>query len=165
MLVIFSVLGALAVGGAVGVVLTRNVVYAALFLLLSLVMIAGVFILLFAEFLAIVQILLYGGAITIVLLFGLMLTRAQEQASVEDNPQRPYAIIAALAAFTLLAFTAITTPWPIQNSAPRVGAAGIKELGQSLFSEWAVPFEVASLVLLVALFGAIILGRSKEEEE
>ena len=73
--ILFIVLAVLTLGGGLGVVATRNVVHAALALLLSLLAVAGIYLILFAEFLAIVQVLIYGGAITIVLLFAIMLTR------------------------------------------------------------------------------------------
>ncbi|MBF8268071.1 MAG: NADH-ubiquinone/plastoquinone oxidoreductase chain 6, partial [Dehalococcoidia bacterium] len=101
-LVVFYVLGAVCLGGALGVVLSRNVVYAALLLLVSLMGVAGIFLLLLAEFLALVQVLIYGGAITIVVLFVIMLTRQQEFRAFRDNPQRPLAVVAGLAVFGLL---------------------------------------------------------------
>ena len=101
-LVAFVFMAALVLGGGLGAVTSRNVAHAALFLLLSLGGVAGVFILLVAEFLALVQVLIYGGAVTIVLLFALMLTRQEEFARVRDNPQRPLAAIAALALLGVL---------------------------------------------------------------
>ena len=101
-LVAFVFMAALVLGGGLGAVTSRNVAHAALFLLLSLAGVAGVFILLVAEFLALVQVLIYGGAVTIVLLFALMLTRQEEFARVRDNPQRPLAAIAALALLGVL---------------------------------------------------------------
>ena len=86
-LVLFYILGAVTLFGAFGVVATRNVVYAALFLIASLLGVAGLFVLLYAEFLALVQILIYGGAITILLLFALMLTRARENTLKLNNNQ------------------------------------------------------------------------------
>ena len=77
-------------------VATRNVVHAALFLLLSLLGAAGTYLLLFAEFLALVQVLIYGGAVTIVVLFAVMLTRSSEYPRITDNRQWPLALIAAL---------------------------------------------------------------------
>ena len=77
-LVVFYIFGAITLLAALGVVTTRNVVYAALFLLVSLAGVAGLFVVLFAEFLALVQLLIYGGAIIIVILFALMLTRSTE---------------------------------------------------------------------------------------
>ena len=77
-LVVFYFLSVVCLGGAIGVVVARNVVHAALLLLVSLMGVAGLFLLLLAEFLALVQVLIYGGAITIVVLFVIMLTRVQE---------------------------------------------------------------------------------------
>ena len=100
---LFVIAAVLTLGGGVGVVATRNVVHAALFLLLSLVAVAGIYLLLFAEFLALVQVLIYGGAIIIVLLFAIMLTRSREYPHISDNPQWPFAIVAGLAVFGVLA--------------------------------------------------------------
>ena len=77
-LVLFYIAGALTLGGALGVVMTRNIVYAAFALLAAMTGVAGVFLLMFAEFLALVQVLIYGGAVVIVILFALMLTRIQD---------------------------------------------------------------------------------------
>ena len=96
---VFIVLAVLTIGGGVGVVVTRNVVHAALALLVSLIAVAGLYLVLFAEFLALVQVLIYGGAIIIVLLFAIMLTRNSEYPRITDNKQWP---LAALAAFSPL---------------------------------------------------------------
>ena len=160
-LVAFVFLSVITLGGGLGVVTTRNVGHAALFLLVSLAAVAGVFILLVAEFLALVQILIYGGAITIVLLFALMLTRQEEFSRVSDNPQRP---LAAIAALTLLGALAAVFIGQRLDTQPLEGK-GITALGTELFTEWVVPFEVASLVLLVALIGAIIISRVSEQDE
>ena len=160
-LVIFYLLGAMCLGGALGVVMARNVVYASLLLLVSLMAVAGLYLLLLAEFLALVQVLIYGGAITIVILFVIMLTRVQEFRAMRDNPQWPLALVTALGVFALLALALV-------NGAPdetvRRGVS-FTRLGDSLFAQWAVPFEVASLVLLVALIGAIVIAREREEGE
>ena len=108
--VLFVIAAILTLGGGLGVVATRNVVHAALFLLLSLVSVAGLYLLLFAEFLALVQVLIYGGAIIIVLLFAIMLTRSQEYPRVSDNPQWPLAIVAGLAVFGVLAAAFVWKP-------------------------------------------------------
>ncbi len=153
--VLFVIAAVLTVGGGLGVVVTRNVVHAALFLLLSLVAVAGLYLLLFAEFLALVQVLIYGGAIVIVLLFAIMLTRSEEYPRISDNSQWPLAIVAGLAVFGVLTASFL---WKIPAESNPEGP-GLATLGESLFTEWAVPFEVASLVLLVALIGAIIIAR------
>lgn len=160
-----AVLGALAgitLAGGFGVVTTRNVVYAAIFLLMSLVGVAGIFLLLLAEFLALVQILIYGGAIIIVLLFAIMLTRAPEQAHIVDNPQKPLAALASLAMFALFVVAALFTPWK-QNEAGQDPVGSFRNLSETLFTEYLIAFEIASLVLLVALVGAVVLTKSGRE--
>ena len=114
----------------------------------------------FAEFLALVQVLIYGGAITIVLLFVIMLTRTQDFRIMTDNPQKPLAILAGIAIFGMLTIAMVNgTP----SEKTRI-SVDFTELGSSLFTQWAVPFEVASLVLLTALIGAIIIARQGSEE-
>jgi len=153
----FILLSAMAVGGGLGVVATRNVVHAALFLLLSLLAVAGLYVLLLTEFLALVQIFIYGGAIIIVLLFAIMLTRSREYPRISDNPQWPLAAIASLLFFGLL-----TAAFVINNpNAEKRTRVAFSDLGESLFTDWALPFEIASLVLLVALVGAIVIAREE----
>ena len=154
-LVLFYVAGALTLGGALGVVMTRNIVYAALALLVALMGVAGVFLLAFAEFLALVQVLIYGGAIVVVILFALMLTRIEDFQDLSDNRQWPIAAVVAMAVFGLLVAVIATTG---VRTTERQGV-DLEVLGDSLFAQWAVPFEVASLVLLVALIGSIVLVR------
>ena len=161
-LVLFYIAGGFTLGGAVGVVATRNIVHAALFLLVSMMGVAGVYILVFAEFLALVQVLIYGGAIIIVVLFALMLTRIQEFGGTADNPQWPLAGLAALGLFTIIAIAIIKTGG--QPLAARTGP-DVRDLGQALFTQWAIPFEVASVLLLVALIGAIVIARAGGREQ
>ncbi|MBI2918728.1 MAG: NADH-quinone oxidoreductase subunit J [Chloroflexi bacterium] len=158
----FGVLAGATVAGALGTVTSRNVVHAALFLLVTLIAVAGLFLMLFAEFLALVQVLLYGGAIVLVLLFALMLTRIRGTAASLDNPQRPLAIVAALATVGLLLGVVLSTQWPVQQ--PGGGPVGFPQWGASLFRQWAIPFELASVVLLVALIGAVVISRPGGEE-
>ncbi len=160
--VIFYFVAAVTVLGALGVVLARNVVHSALFLILALLAVAGVFILLAAEFLAIVQILIYGGAVTILILFVMMLTRVRDMPQALDGPQRPFAALAAGAFLALSVLAAVSSDWPGETE--KITVVPFREMGEALFRDWAVPFEVASLVLLVALIGAIILARSEEGE-
>ena len=155
-LVLFYMAGALTIGGALGVVMTRNIVYAAFALLISLFGVAGLFLIAFAEFLALVQVLIYGGAIVIVILFALMLTRIEDFEHLTDNRQWPLAAVAGVGIFGLLVAAVLET-------SVRTGARqgiGVRALGESLFQDWAVPFEVASLVLLVALIGAVVMVRT-----
>ena len=157
---VFYILATVSLVGALGVVVTRNVIYASFLLLTSLMGVASIYLLLLAEFLALVQILIYGGAVIIVILFFIMLTRVHEVKSITDNSQKPFAFITSLLVFGLLLAG-------ILNSNVEVGersSVPFTELGNSLFTQWAVPFEVASLVLLIALIGAIVIARPKEDE-
>ena len=162
-LVLFYILGGITIVAAMGVVTTRNIVYGALFLLVSLSGVAGLFVVLFAEFLALVQLLIYGGAIVIVILFALMLTRATDFSVATEHRRWPVAAIVSVALFGLLAGAAVADSGEY-NTYTRSGI-GIEELGVGLFENWAVPFEVASIVLLVALIGAIVIGRSGDDED
>ncbi len=156
---LFIILAVFTLGGGLGVVITRNVVHAALFLLVSLVAVAGVYLILFAEFLALVQVLIYGGAIIIVLLFAIMLTRTAEYPRISDNRQWPLAAIAAAGVGVVLG----AAFWINGVSQSTPASPTFSELSNSLFTRWAIPFEVASLVLLVALIGAIIIARAGED--
>jgi len=165
--VIFYFVAALTVVGALGVVLARNAVHSALFLILALLAVAGVFILLSAEFLAIVQVLIYGGAVTILILFVMMLTRVRDTPSAAgelDGPQRPFAALAAGAFLAISVLAALATDWEALGATEEIHPVPFEELGEALFRNWAAPFEVASLVLLVALIGAIVLARQEEGE-
>jgi NADH:ubiquinone oxidoreductase subunit 6 (subunit J) len=171
-LIVFWILGTISIVGAIGVVLDRNVVRASLMLLVALLGVAGVFLVAFAEFLALAQILVYGGAVTIVVLFAIMLTRTTELTARLDNPHRPLAAIAAIAVFVLLTLTFIASDVPEAGGPASVGTVdstsptvGFEAVGESLFTQWAIPFEVASLILLVAMVGAIALARDREGAE
>ena len=157
-LALFIIVAIFTIGGALGVVATRNVVHAALFLLLSLLGAAGAYLLLFAEFLALVQVLIYGGAVTIVVLFAVMLTRSSEYPRITDNRQWPLGLVTALVLSTVLGAAFWVAPAEV---AAEPQAPVFTDLASSLFTKWALPFEIASLVLLVALIGAIIIARQQ----
>ena len=160
-LALFYLAATLVMAGALGVVLTRNIVYAAFALLASLLGVAGVFLLMFAEFLALVQVLIYGGAVVIVVLFSLMLTRIQDFERLTDHRQWPLAAVTAIAVFALLTACILTTNVRTVDRQ----SVGLDTMGESLFTTWAVPFEVASLVLLVALIGSIVLVRASGDRD
>ena len=160
-LALFYLAATLVMAGALGVVLTRNIVYAAFALLASLIGVAGVFLLMFAEFLALVQVLIYGGAVVIVVLFSLMLTRIQDFERLTDHRQWPLAAVTAIAVFALLTAGIVTTNVRTVDRQ----SIGLDTMGESLFTTWAIPFEVASLVLLVALIGSIVLVRANGDRD
>ena len=159
--ILFALFGGLTLVGGLGLVVTRNVVHAALFLLLSLSAVAGLYLVLLAEFLALVQVLIYGGAVIIVVLFAIMLTRNSEYPRISDNKQWPLAAITSLA----LAVIFGVAMWQSAPSATDSNSPAFADLGNSLFTRWAVPFEIASIVLLVALIGALIIARSDSSRE
>lgn len=160
--VFFDIMAATVIVGALGVVLVRNVVYAALCLIVSLMGVAGVYILLSVEFLALVQVLIYGGAVTVLILFALMLTRVRELKEHLDGDQRPLAAVAALALVSAFATMMYKTTWP--RNVGQVTVVPFDTIGTALFNRWAVPFEIASGVLLVALVGAIVISMQEEGE-
>ena len=161
--VIFYVIAAVTVVGALGTVLARSIIHAALFLILALLSVAGIFVLLAADFLAIVQVLVYGGAVTILILFAMMLTRVRDLPAAPDGPQRPLAFIAAIAFMVTSIAAIVSTEWR-GESTDQITVVPFEDIGTTLFTTWAVPFEIASLVLMAALIGAIILARGEEGE-
>lgn len=160
---LFYLFAVAALIGGVGVVWARNVVHSALFLILSLLAVAGLYLVLFADFLFLVQILIYGGAVTILILFAMMLTRVRDYPNTLDNPQKPWAIAASVFFLAVMVFTIYQTPWA-NPGAENLERVPFGNIGISLFTQWVIPFEVASLVLLVALMGAIIIARGEDRE-
>lgn len=158
---IYIAVALIAVAGGLGTVLARNVVYASLSLLLSLMAVAVIYVLIFSPFLALVQVLIYGGAIIVVVLFALMLTRQSGEPQSLDNRQRPLAALAGLGALGVLVAVIIVNRWP-KSVEPQ--PVGFRQLGSTLFNQWAVPFEIASVLLLVALIGAIVIARPGERK-
>jgi NADH-quinone oxidoreductase subunit J len=153
--IVVSVVGAL---GAFRLVTARNVVHAALYLVLTLAMVAGAFLLLAAEFVAWVQILIYVGAIVILFLFGLMLTKAPIGREALDNQRRGVAFLIGLAILAGLVFMIQGAfPWNDPRFTPGDGSAS--SVGLSIFGDFVLPFEVVSFLLLAALIGAIVLSR------
>ena len=152
-----AVFGSTSALAAIAVVSSRNVVRAALYLVVVLGSIGAIFLLLGAEFVGWTQILIYVGAIIVLLLFGLMLTAAPIGRATLDNTQRPLAFICAAGVFAL--FT--TVIWRAFGSAriPLKQVVRTADIGQSLFTRYILPFELVSVLLLAALVGAIVLAK------
>lgn len=161
--VLFYIVSTVTLLAAFGVVTSRNIVHAALFLLAALGGVAGFFVLLYAEFLALVQLLIYGGAVTIVILFALILTRNSEYQVDSETKRWPVAAVASIGLFAIMA-AAFVLDADRYNSSVREGVP-LETLARDLFVDWAVPFEIASIVLLVALVGAVVIGRAGREED
>jgi NADH-quinone oxidoreductase subunit J len=160
---VFYLLSILAIAGGIGVVTSQNVVHAALWLILSLLAVAGFYILLTSEFLALVQILIYGGAIATIILFGLMLTRSRDFMPVTfGEAGRLPAFLAGVLLLGVILGGILNTDWP--RYAQEVTLVDTRTIGDALFTTWLLPFEIASVVLLVALIGAIVISRQEEGE-
>jgi len=157
----FVVLGVVGLGAAVRLVTSKNVVHAALYLVVSLLMVGAIYLLLGAEFLGWVQILIYVGAIVVLLLFGLMLTRAPIGREALDNQQRGMSAIVALGILVGLIFL-LQDAFGDREIALR--PTRIAEAGEQLFTDFVLPFEVVSFLLLAALIGAVALARKEDAE-
>lgn len=149
---------------ALGVVGSKSIIHSAISLILCLAGVAGMYVLLTVEFLALVQFLIYGGAVTVLILLALMLTRAAEGGEVRVNgAQAPFAALVAAAVFVILAGVALSTAWPgdVDDTPANVP---IEQISDKLFQDFGAPFVIASILLLVALVGAIILARQEDPE-
>ena len=156
---IFTVLAVVGTVGALRLVTSKNVVHAALFLVVSLAAVAGIYVLLAAEFVAWVQVLIYVGAIVVLLLFGLMLTRAPIGREALDNQQRGLSALVALG--VLVGLTVLV--WEAFGGAEiELATSTTERVGESLFRSFILPFEVVSFLLLAAMIGAIVLARREE---
>jgi NADH-quinone oxidoreductase subunit J len=161
--IIFALIAALIIGAAVMVVTVKNVIHAALWLIACFFGVGALYLLLEAEFIAVVQVLVYVGAISILILFAIMLTRQVTGEGVRQMVQRWWIpLLVALGLFGgILAPTLIGQEWtlppPAEPGAPEP-IAGARELGFGLVREFVLQFEIAGLLLLVALIGAIVIA-------
>lgn len=166
---LFWIIAVILVGAALLVVSLRNIVHSAIALVLVFAMAAGIYLLLNAEFIAIVQILIYAGAVTILILFALMLTRITGQPTTNPtNKLWPVAFIISVLVGLGIIFAVTLSPHAVadvSNGANQIptNVNNVVRIGQLLYSpssySYVLPFEIASLVLLVAIIGAIVIGR------
>ena len=155
--VLLSALGAVAIGAGVRVVSTTHLVRAGLWLVVTLTAVAGIYLVEGAELVAWVQVLLYVGAVVVLLLFAVMLTRAPIGGSIDlDRPRMSGALIGGGSALGLGALLVDAFHWTFVKR-PSIGTA--EAVGTSVFRTWALPFEVLSVLLLAALVGAIVVSR------
>ncbi len=156
-IVAFWIFGILAVGSALMIVAARSLVHAVLALILSFIGVAGLFVTLSADFIAVAQVLIYAGAIGVLTIFAIMLTPRQARENANSNLFLPAMLLAVLI-FGVITFAVLSTAWPVQQ---RPGfTATTADIGAALLSQYALPFEVVSVVLLAALIGAIVIVRS-----
>jgi NADH-quinone oxidoreductase subunit J len=160
---LFFVFATVITVAAIGVVTSRNVIHAALYLVATLVGAACVYILMFAEFVAWAQVLVYVGAIVVLMLFGLMLTRAPigKQATY-DNDQKWLAAFVAAAVFGVTSWVLVEAFDGVRLATDRTEATTIKDVGDAIFTGYVLPFELVSVLLLAALVGAVVIARRDE---
>jgi NADH-quinone oxidoreductase subunit J len=160
--VVFVVVGLVTAGAAVLTVTSKNLMHAALYFAVTLGGMAGVFLVLAADFLALVQIVVYVGAVTVLFLFGLMLTRAPIGREALDGQNRGLGIAVSSGLFVVLS-TLVIGAFGGERTA-EVAGPGIRDFGIAIFADWVLPFEVLSMLLLAALIGAIVLARRESGE-
>jgi NADH-quinone oxidoreductase subunit J len=158
--VTFWIMAVVAVAAALGVVFLRNVFRAALMLILCFIAVAGLYVTLSADFLAAVQILVYVGAISVLIILAIMMTREVQRGSPVNKMEIPAAVVATVL-LVILVYTVTNTPWKIAAEAPLTPTT--VPLATRLFSEngFILPVEIGAVLLLAAILGAIVITREK----
>ena len=161
--VLFFVLAAGVVGAGAAVVTLRNIIHSAVAMMVCFGSLAGMYALLGAPIVAAAQVLIYLGAISVLILFAIMLTQAGDaNLPAPFHRQVPIAVVVALAIIGLVGWAALQTDWGLATEA---AAAGVEAIAVAVFTTYALPFEIISMLLLVAIIGAIYLARRPEEDE
>ncbi|MBI4202153.1 MAG: NADH-quinone oxidoreductase subunit J [Chloroflexi bacterium] len=167
--IVFWLLAGGSISAAVMVVTVKNIFRAAVLLATTFMTVAGLFVLLNADFLAVVQVLIYIGAISILLVFAALLTQEPEAGNA-SNRLRPPALLGAVAFMAFIAATIVRTNWSLmEETLSEDTLARVQEvlthtpqwLAGLLLQEWVLPFEVASVLLLAAVIGALVLVRER----
>ena len=169
-LILFLILALVAIATAIGMLMSRNAVYSALFLVLNFVTVAVFYLLLGAPFIAMAQITVYAGAIMVLFLFVIMLLGAESLAPAEVLPwQKPLAGILGFILAAEATYLLVTKARPVGDILPPADAVNtmdnLRLLGETLFTEYLLPFEVTSILLLVAMVGAIVLTNRQKKGE
>jgi NADH-quinone oxidoreductase subunit J len=168
-LVLFIALGAIAIIAALGVIVAKKAIYSALFLLVNFGSLAGLYLLLNAQFLAAAQVIVYAGAIVVLFLFVTMLLgEGEETANLKSQITRNYLAIAlAVVLFVEVGYVVVSaTLTGTQGSDTPEAIAGmgnVQAIGKLLFTDYLLPFELAAVLLLIGIVGAVVLARKKPE--
>ncbi len=160
-IVSFGMLGVMMIGSAIGVVLFSNIVYSAFMLGGVFISIAGIYLLLNADFVAAAQILIYVGAVNVLILFAIMLVNKRQDFVPFPNSwvRKVLTGVVSLGLFALLSTMVLATPWAYSTRLWLAGESSIVVIGEHFFTDFLLPFELASILLLMAMVGAIILAR------
>lgn len=161
--VLFFLLAFGVVGGGLAVVTLRNIIHSAIAMMICFGSLAGMYALLGAPIVAAAQVLIYLGAISVLILFAIMLTQAGDaNLPAPFHRQLPIATVVALAIIGLVGWAVVQTDWGLAAEAV---SANVDAIAIAMFTEFALPFEIISLLILVAIIGAIYLARRPEEDE
>ncbi len=160
---VFAAVSLVTLGAAIAVVTNKNILHSAYYLVLAFVGVAGIYVMLEAPFIAVIQVLIYIGAIAILVIFAIMLTRRLMSKDMEQrNKQWIWSALGSLVLFGVLGWLVYNASWPVVEGA--VPQDPITLMGQELLTTYVVPFEIASVLLLAALVGSILIGREKDQE-
>jgi NADH-quinone oxidoreductase subunit J len=160
----FIFLAVLAVASALAMVINKNTVNSALFLVLNMVALAGLFLILKAEFLAIIQVLVYAGAIMVLFLFVIMLLNVQDEESLFDKFRIKYfvAFLLGVGVFSQILYSLGSFSDTLPTVAPEMKEVGtVEAVGDVLFTEYLLPFELTAILLTAAVVGAIVVAQHK----
>jgi NADH:ubiquinone oxidoreductase subunit 6 (subunit J) len=161
--VLFFLLAFGVVGAGIAVVTLRNIIHSAVAMMICFGSLAGMYALLGAPIVAAAQVLIYLGAISVIILFAIMLTQAGDaNLPAPFHRQVPIAVVVALAIVGLVGWAVIQTDWTV---APEAAGAAVEAIATAIFTTYALPFEIISMLILVAIIGAIFLARRPEEDE
>lgn len=161
---LFILLATIAVGAALAMVVSKNAVNSALFLVVNMISLAGVYLLLDAQYLAVIQVLVYAGAIMVLFLFVIMLLNQEDETGVFEKISFKY-VFSALLSFVLLAqIIYMVMSWsgsrlPLAQAASNIGT--VESLGKVIFTEYLLPFEVTGILLTAAVVGALLIANKK----
>lgn len=162
---IFYILSAVTIGSGILFMTSRKIVHSVFYCFILFITLAGIFLLLDAPFIAAAQVFIYGGAITVLILFVVMVTITDVHGKLRQH-QSAIGLVLVAVLFSFMVFGILATKWPIAKNVVRSSGSALSsvtnQLAEQLFKAYYFPFEVAGLLLLAALVGAIYLAREKE---
>ncbi|HET7627024.1 MAG TPA: NADH-quinone oxidoreductase subunit J [Bacillales bacterium] len=163
-LIAFFILALTSIVGGVLMLNLKKVIHMVVALVFTFLGLAGIYIMLSAEFVAVVQILIYSGAVSIIMLFGIMLTKHNDRAKEVVSKWRHFTVAAGVLVFFGIMFYGIRD-LDFGRAAKSLQDDNTQQIGIELYTHYLLPFEIASLLLLVALVGAVLMARNEEEND
>lgn len=160
----FLALSLTAILGGVFMLSVTKVMHMMLSIVFTFLSIAGLYFMLEAEFVGIVQILIYSGAITIIMIFGIMLTKHNDESEMKFGWRKVFVFLAVFLFGTVMYFAVNNIYFPSGESEAMLYEQNTRQIGELLYTKYIIPFELVSVVLLVALIGAIVLAKKDEKE-